>query len=162
MAAIETITAYKKTVCLIIILILMVFTLCHTLLRRPLVLLREQKELLLELATYPQLPNHSRTVFIKEMKNLDVMIMKEITDGGCVIIQGEIEQILKDDDLELLQYEFAFSGRYPELMSVWQNISSIMSDDTHITHCRIASERDKDRKGWLLVCRITLQTIRTR
>lgn len=162
MDAIDIFKGYKKTISLAVILILITFVLCRTIISRPAKLLKEQKRLQVELATYSRQTSPSNETLLPEMQNLDVIVMKEITDGNCVIIQGKSDQIVTDNDLELVQYEFAFSGNYPCLMAVWQNISSKMTDAARITHCRIASERDKDRKGWSLVCRLTIQTIRTK
>lgn len=162
MDAIDIFKGYKKTISLAVILILITFVLCRTIISRPAKLLKEQKRLQIELATYSRQTNPSNETLLPEMQNLDVIVMKEITDGNCVIIQGKSDQIVADNDWELIQYEFAFSGNYPCLMAVWQNISLKLTDAARITHCRIASERDKYRKGWSLVCRLTIQTIRTK
>lgn len=162
MDAIDIFKGYKKTIALAAILILIAIVLCRTIISRPAKLLKEQKRLQVELATYSRHTSPPNELPLPEMQNLDIIVMKEITDGNCVIIQGKSDQIVADNDLELIQYEFAFSGNYPCLMAVWQNISSNMTDAARITHCRIASERNKDRKGWSLVCRLTIQTIRTK
>ena len=162
MDTIDRIKGYKKTIFLLAILTLTIFVLCRTIISRPVRMLKEQKRLQVELAAYSRQISSASEPPLTEMQNLDIVVMKEITDGDCVILQGKSDQIVADNDMELLQYEFAFSGSYPCLMTVWRNISSKMTDATRVTHCRIASERDKDRKGWSLVCHITIQTIRTK
>ena len=105
MDAIDILKGYKKTIALAAILILIAIVLCRTIISRPAKLLKEQKRLQVELATYSRHTSPPNELPLPEMQNLDIIVMKEITDGNCVIIQGRSDQIVADNDLELIQYE---------------------------------------------------------
>lgn len=160
MVTIRSIIEYRRSILLIALTVILAILLCKSLIGRPLRLIKENRTLQAELAgSTPQVQQGGSTSE-QDSLNMDVILMKAVTDGGCVLVQGEQGQIAKVEGAELIQYEVAYSGTYAGIMTVWKGMSSILPDAAHITCCRIAPERDKDRKGWSLVCRTSIQTIR--
>ena len=160
MVTVKDIIEYRRSALLIGVTVILAILLCKSLIGRPLKLIKENRILEAELKHDARQVQRDESLSAQDSLNIDVALMKIITDGGCVLVQGKLEQIAEMEGMELIQYKIAFSGTYAGIMMVWKEISSILPDPAHITSCKIVSERDKDRKGWSLVCKISIQTIR--
>ena len=160
MVTIKKILGYKRSGLLIMLIMILAVVLCRSLICRPFSLIQKNRQITAELETNPRSVRPNEHVAVPDSLNLDLAIIRIITNGGCMILQGNLGQILKEDGMELIQYEVAYSGTYANIMNVWQNISYGLPETARITYCRIAPERDMDRKGWSLVNRLTVQAIR--
>ena len=151
--------------------VILAILLCKSLIGRPLKLIKENRILEAELKHDAHLVQKDESLYVQDSLNIDVggvgyeVVVptgdfEKVVLGGCVLVQGKLEQIAEMEGMELIQYKIAFSGTYAGILMVWKEISSILPDPAHITSCKIVSERDKDRKGWSLVCKISIQTIR--
>lgn len=151
---------YKRASFLMAIVAVIAGILFHILLIRPVKLLKEYRCLRTELNAKLSPVKSPDSTFLRSAINLDRVVMKEITSGGCAILQSNMKQIAADKDMELMQYEVAYAGNYSDIMTVWKNLLNILGDTACITHLTISPEKYKSQSDWEIVCRVTIQMIR--
>lgn len=160
MAPIGKLKEYKKTLLLMAVVAIVSCLLLRALIKRPADLICEYRRLETEYEAKPKKRESEYRMEVDDSLRIDVSVMKMIMDEGCVMVQGKQSQVAVEDGMELVQYEFACSGTYSDLMRVWKALTESLPDTSRITYMRIGYERDKDRKGWSLISRVTIQTIR--
>ena len=95
MVTIRSIIEYRRSILLIALTVILAIFLCKSLIGRPLRLIKENRTLEAELAGSARQVQQDGSTSEQDSLNMDVILMKAVTDGGCVLVQGEQEQIAK-------------------------------------------------------------------